>query len=48
MLLVLMSIEKCFAVYFPLRAKTACTVKTAKWSAVVVGVILAVCSGSLL
>ena len=29
MLLVLMLVEKCFAVYFPLKAKTVCTVKTA-------------------
>ena len=27
MLLVLMTLEKCFAVYFPLQAKTVCTVK---------------------
>ena len=31
MLLVLMSIEKCFAVYFPLKSKSVCTLKTAKW-----------------
>ena len=41
MLLVLMSIEKCFAVYFPLKSKTVCTVKTAKWATGIVGVILA-------
>ena len=41
MLLVLMSIEKCFAVYFPLRAKTVCTVKTAKWATGAAGVVLA-------
>ena len=40
-LLVLMSIEKCFAVYFPLKSKTVCTVKTAKWATGVVGVALA-------
>ena len=28
-LLVLMSIEVCFAIYFPLKSKTVCTVKTA-------------------
>ena len=27
-----MSVEKCFALYFPLKAKTVCTVRTAKWS----------------
>ena len=41
MLLVLMSLEKCFAVYFPLKAKTVCTVKTAKWTTGIVGVMLA-------
>ena len=40
-LLVLMSIEKCFAVYFPLKAKTVCTVRTAKWSTGIAGVVLA-------
>ena len=39
--LVLMSVEKCFAVYFPLKAKTICTVKTAKWASGVVGIVLA-------
>ena len=41
MLLVLMSIEKCFAVYFPLKSKVVCTVRTAKWATGIVGVILA-------
>ena len=41
MLLVLLSIEKCFAVYFPLKSKAICTVKTAKWATGTVGVILA-------
>ena len=36
-----MSVEKCFAVYFPLKSKAVCTVKTAKWSTGIVGVILA-------
>ena len=40
MLLVLMSVEKCFAVYFPLKSKTVCTVKAAKWVTSIVGVIL--------
>ena len=44
--LVLMSFEKCFAVYFPLKSKTVCTVKTAKWATGIVGVILA-CYNSL-
>ena len=41
MLLVLMSLEKCFAVYFPLKSKTVCTVKTAKWATGIIGIILA-------
>ena len=41
MILVLMSLEKCFAVYFPLKSKTVCTVRTAKWTAGILGVILA-------
>ena len=41
MLLVLMSIEKCFAVYFPLKVKSVCTVKTAKWATGILGVTLA-------
>ena len=36
-----MSIEKCFAVYFPLKSKTVCTVRTAKCATGIVGVILA-------
>ena len=39
-LLVLMSVEKCFAVYFPLKSKTICTVKNAKWATGVVWLIL--------
>ena len=38
MLLVLMSVEKCFAVYFPLKSKTVCTVRTAKWATGIVGI----------
>ena len=41
-LLVLMSLEKCFAVYFPLKSKTICTVRTAKWATGVVGIVLAI------
>ena len=36
-----MSIEKCFAVYFPLKSKTVCTVRTAQWATGMVGFILA-------
>ena len=31
-LLVVMSLERFFALYFPLKSKTVCTMKTAKWS----------------
>ena len=41
MLLLPMSIEKCFAVYFPLKSKTVCTVRTVKWTTGVVGIVLA-------
>ena len=41
MLLVLMSLEKCFVIYFPLKSKTVCTVKTAKYATGFVGVVLA-------
>ena len=44
MLLVVMSLEKCFAVYFPLKSKSVCTVKTAKWVTGIFGVILAGCN----
>ena len=40
-LLVLMSFEKCFAVYFPLMSKTVCPVKTAKWVTGIAGALLA-------
>ena len=40
MLLVLMSFEKCFAVYFPFKSETVCTVKTAKRATGIVGLIL--------
>ena len=44
MLLALMSVEKCVAVYFPLNSKTVCTVKTAKWSTGILGIFLAGCN----
>ena len=40
-LLVIMSVEKCFAVYFPLKSKTVCNTRIAKWATGIVGVILA-------
>ena len=40
MLLVLISVAKCFAVYFPLKSKAVCTVRTAKWATGIVGIIL--------
>ena len=36
-----MSVEKCFAIYFPLKSKTVCTVRTAKWATGVAGIVLA-------
>ena len=36
-----MSVEKCFAIYFPLKSKTVCTIRTAKWATGIVGVTLA-------
>ena len=41
MLLVLMSLEKCIALYFPFKTSKICTVKTAKWVTGIVGVIIA-------
>ena len=35
-----MCLEKCFALYVPLKAKSICTVKTAKWSTAIVGIVL--------
>ena len=36
-----MCLEKCFALYVPLKAKSICTVKTAKWLTAIVGIVLA-------
>ena len=36
-----MSVEKCFAIYFPLKSKTVCTVTTAKWVTGIAGLSLA-------
>ena len=41
MLLVLMSLEKCFAVYFPFKSTAVCTIRTAKWATGVARIILA-------
>ena len=40
-MLVVMSIEKCFALYFPLKTKGICTVKTAKWVTFLTAISLA-------
>ena len=37
----MMSVEKCIVVYFPLRVKNICTVKTAKWACLVVAIAFA-------
>ena len=41
MLVAVMSIEKLFALYFPLKAKTYCTVGTAKWVTSILALIIA-------
>ena len=41
-LLVMMSIEKCIVVYFPLKTKNICTVKTAKWACLIAAIVFAV------
>ena len=38
-LLVVMSLERFFALYFPLKSKTVCTVKTAKWATTILALI---------
>ena len=40
-LLAVMSIEKFFALYFPLRAKSYCTVGTAKWVTAILALVIA-------
>ena len=40
-LLVMMSIEKCIVVYFPLKTKNICTVKTAKWACFTAAIVFA-------
>ena len=41
MLLAIMSIEKFFALFFPLKAKSYCTVGTAKWITGILAIIIA-------
>ena len=41
MLLAVMSIEKLFALYFPLKAKSYCTVGTAKWVTSLLALVIA-------
>ena len=36
-----MSVEKCIAVYFPLKSKAVCTVRSAKWVTGIAGIVLA-------
>ena len=40
-LLVMMSVEKCIVVYFPLKTRNICTVKTAKWACLVAAIAFA-------
>ena len=37
----MMSVEKCIVVYFPLKVRNICTVKTAKWTCLVAALIIA-------
>ena len=37
----MMSVEKCIVVYFPLKVRNICTVKTAKWACLVAALIIA-------
>ena len=41
MLVTVMSIEKFFALYFPLKAKSYCTVGTAKWVTSILALVIA-------
>ena len=41
-LLVVMSLEKLFALYYPFKSKTVCTVKTAKWATGILAVIFTI------
>ena len=41
MLLAVMSVEKLFALYFPLKAKSYCTVGTAKWVTSILATVIA-------
>ena len=41
MLLAVMSVEKFFALYFPLKAKSYCTVGTAKWVTSILAFVIA-------
>ena len=41
LILVMMSVEKCIVVYFPLKVRDICTVKTAKWACLVAAIIIA-------
>ena len=38
-LLVMMSVEKCIVIYFPLKVRNICTVKTAKWACLVAAIV---------
>ena len=40
MLLAVMSVEKFFALYFPLKAKSYCTVGTAKWVSSILAIVI--------
>ena len=37
----MLSVERCIVVYFPLKVKNICTVKTAKWACLVAAIAFA-------
>ena len=41
-LLVMMSVEKCIVVYFPLKVRDICTVKTANWACLAAAIVFVV------
>ena len=39
-ILIIMSVEKCFVLYFPFKAKVVCTLRTARWASLISAVLL--------
>ena len=44
-MLVVMCVEKCFALYFPFTAKVVCTVENAKWISLGAGIVFLIFDG---